>query len=286
MEIALVFGTFSMIGVIILFCEKVHRYISYVRKEMKWERVFGANRLLWLLHHHEPESELMMLCHRVLNTTCLARCTDEQLHSLHDALGCIPLHDATVLRTSTSGPTSQILDDNTNRFNLVFICQLVCGKNDLWFSRALDLSSPLIAWSVIKTLLDLQRAPRRSGKSVNLYKSTVEYLLQLFISSSLIMTQDAKETQQKLVFAAMLLNSIFEEDAVVDLPSEVVISWRTMETIIFPLLRTCTYKQGFLDFKGSRVIELINMRHDVSTTFMVLSPNATNMNEAVLKPLL
>ena len=253
---------------------------------MKWERVFGANRLLWLLHHHEPESELMMLCHRVLNTTCLARCTDEQLHSLHDALGCIPLHDATVLRTSTSGPTSQILDDNTNRFNLVFICQLVCGKNDLWFSRALDLSSPLIAWSVIKTLLDLQRAPRRSGKSVNLYKSTVEYLLQLFISSSLIMTQDAKETQQKLVFAAMLLNSIFEEDAVVDLPSEVVISWRTMETIIFPLLRTCTYKQGFLDFKGSRVIELINMRHDVSTTFMVLSPNATNMNEAVLNLLL
>ena len=155
-NIALVFGVFSAMGVVILFCEKLHRYISYIREVMMWEHIFGSKRLIWLMQHIET-GNAMRLCHHVLKTTCLARCKDTPLKNLLDSLDRIPI-------------LSNTPDTKTDGFDLVFICQLIFGKNILWRPKELNLSSSSLAWDVVLKLLILQRSfpppPPMSQKNI------------------------------------------------------------------------------------------------------------------------
>jgi hypothetical protein len=213
-----------------------------------WERIFGSYRLKWLMQCVETDNA-MCLCHRVLKTTCLASCEDTDLKHLLDALYRIP------------GPAMVISEDNIDRFDLVFICQLIRGENNIWFPQTLDLSSSLLAWKVIEVLLSLQRAPNKSGKSFYLYCSTVHSLFELLLNAD---EADRNSNDKKIILitVTMVITSILRESENISLPNN--IPWNVIESKIFPIIRSYHNKLLFGEFNGSQLVELIIKAHSIS----------------------
>jgi hypothetical protein len=156
------------------------------------------------------------------------------------------------------------------------------GKNNIYFHKALDSSSSLLAWDVVQKMVSLQDLVTKNSLNF-LYSETVLIMLKMFLvdhkqtnqpigsmGNYLLCQKDrvvplpkdnAKDHAKKLFTATIVMRSIFRGNKNVTLPLDNILPWKTIETEIFPTLRLMKVKLWYEDFNGSQVVDMIITAH-------------------------